>query len=201
MSITDGQVVLRPRPGGSDSPILVDPRLSVSRIGSRAYPPALEDLATQIRCFSRTGTISEAAAENPLVGRTAAPEVDTAANRNSSRSSEHHQGHMLQCVSAFLSGSMHGQRCQTPLPCVASLYACRRYELVQAADAQRFGVGASGEADRQQRERAAALQAALTQPPGRPVSLQREVTPLQASASLGLNADSPSPWHRPKLQV
>ncbi len=58
--------------------------------------------------------------------------------------------------------------------------ACRRYELVQAADAQRFGVGASGEADMQQRERAAALQAALTQPPGRPVSLQREVTPVQA---------------------
>ncbi len=52
MSITDGQVVLRPRPGGAESPILVDPRLSVSRIGSRAYPPALEDLATQIRCTS-----------------------------------------------------------------------------------------------------------------------------------------------------
>ena len=52
MSITDGQVVLRPRPGGPESPILVDPRLSVSRIGSRAYPPALEDLATQIRSAS-----------------------------------------------------------------------------------------------------------------------------------------------------
>ena len=50
---------------------------------------------------------------------------------------------------------------------------------MQAADAQRFGVDASGEADRQQRERAAALQAALTQPPGRPVSLQREVSPGQ----------------------
>ena len=49
MSITDGQVVLRPRPGGADAPISVDPRLSVSRIGSRAYPPALETLATQIR--------------------------------------------------------------------------------------------------------------------------------------------------------
>ena len=47
---------------------------------------------------------------------------------------------------------------------------------MQAADAQRFGVDASSEADRQQRERAAALQAALTQPPGRPVSLQREVS-------------------------
>ena len=52
-----------------------------------------------------------------------------------------------------------------------------RYELVQAADAQRFGVDSSSEADRQQQERAAALQAALTQPPGRPVSLQREVCP------------------------
>ena len=52
MSITDGQVVLRPRQGGPESPILVDPRLSVSRIGSRAYPQALEDLATQIRSAS-----------------------------------------------------------------------------------------------------------------------------------------------------
>ena len=50
MSITDGQVVLLPRPGGPGAPINVDPRLSVSRIGTRAYPPALATLAPQIRC-------------------------------------------------------------------------------------------------------------------------------------------------------
>lgn len=49
MSITDGQVVLLPRPGGPGAPVNVDPRLSVSRIGTRAYPPALAALAPQIR--------------------------------------------------------------------------------------------------------------------------------------------------------
>lgn len=49
MSITDGQVVLLARPDGPEAPINVDPRLSVSRIGTRAYPPALETLAPQIR--------------------------------------------------------------------------------------------------------------------------------------------------------
>ena len=49
MSITDGQVVLLARADGPGTPINVDPRLSVSRIGTRAYPPALEALAPQIR--------------------------------------------------------------------------------------------------------------------------------------------------------
>ena len=49
MSIADGQTVLR---GGGDAAaagVVVDARLSVSRIGSRAFPPALEGLAPQIR--------------------------------------------------------------------------------------------------------------------------------------------------------
>ena len=58
---------------------------------------------------------------------------------------------------------------------------CGRYELVQAADAARFGVETSSAAVRQQQERAAALQAALTQTPGRPVSLQREARPAPAA--------------------
>lgn len=49
MSIADGQTVLR-HTGGSDTEgVSVDARLSVSRIGSRAFPPALEALAPQIR--------------------------------------------------------------------------------------------------------------------------------------------------------
>lgn len=48
MSIADGQTVLRAGDAGSVG-VSVDPRLSVSRIGSRAFPPALEALAPQIR--------------------------------------------------------------------------------------------------------------------------------------------------------
>ncbi|CAL8468619.1 g8159 [Coccomyxa elongata] len=47
MSIADGQVVLQ-RESGSGR-VTVDPQASVSRIGSRAYPPALADLAVQLR--------------------------------------------------------------------------------------------------------------------------------------------------------
>lgn len=46
MSIADGQVVLEQHADGS---IGVDARLSVSRIGSRASPPALASLAPSIR--------------------------------------------------------------------------------------------------------------------------------------------------------
>ncbi len=47
MSIADGQVVLQREDGGAA--VGVDPQASVSRIGSRAYPPALADLAVQLR--------------------------------------------------------------------------------------------------------------------------------------------------------
>lgn len=48
MSIADGQVVLM---GGRDlsTGVEVDPRLSVSRIGTYAFPPALKPLAPRIR--------------------------------------------------------------------------------------------------------------------------------------------------------
>ncbi|KAK9824846.1 hypothetical protein WJX81_006563 [Elliptochloris bilobata] len=46
MSIADGQVVLVPGPGGLP---VVDPAASISRIGGRAYPPALATLAPQLR--------------------------------------------------------------------------------------------------------------------------------------------------------
>lgn len=49
--------------------------------------------------------------------------------------------------------------------------------MMQAMDALRWGPGSSSLAVRQQQEHAAALQAALRQPLGRPVSLQREVRP------------------------
>jgi F-type H+-transporting ATPase subunit alpha len=60
MSIVDGQIVLkRPSEVGMDlkdkdkskphAGVLVDPRASLSRIGSRAHPPALVDLAPTIR--------------------------------------------------------------------------------------------------------------------------------------------------------
>ena len=54
MSIADGQTVLRGDAGGdvAASGVSVDARLSVSRIGSRAFPPALETLAPQIRWSS-----------------------------------------------------------------------------------------------------------------------------------------------------
>ena len=48
MSIADGQVVLE-RSSEAGAPVSVDARLSVSRIGSRAYPPALALLAPSIR--------------------------------------------------------------------------------------------------------------------------------------------------------
>ena len=47
MSIADGQVVLR-RDAASGM-VSVDPQASISRIGGRAYPPALADLAVQLR--------------------------------------------------------------------------------------------------------------------------------------------------------
>ena len=46
MSIADGQVVLE---RAADATVGVDARLSISRIGSRAYPPALANLAPSIR--------------------------------------------------------------------------------------------------------------------------------------------------------
>eukprot|EP00884_Botryococcus_braunii_P012711 jgi/Botrbrau1/21440/Bobra.0216s0048.1 len=45
MSITDGQIVVHKQ----DDVVLVDPELSISRIGVRAYPPAMKSLAPQIR--------------------------------------------------------------------------------------------------------------------------------------------------------
>ncbi len=62
MSIVDGQVVLLREdamadagPASSSSggqqqhTVIVDPQASISRIGSRAYPPALAELAVQLR--------------------------------------------------------------------------------------------------------------------------------------------------------
>ncbi|KAL4448343.1 hypothetical protein ABPG75_005562 [Micractinium tetrahymenae] len=49
MSITDGQVVLKPGRDAVTGGVTVDPQLSVSRIGSRAYHPAMEALAPQVR--------------------------------------------------------------------------------------------------------------------------------------------------------
>ncbi len=46
MSIADGQVVLVPGRGGAPA---VDPAASISRIGGRAYPPALAALAPALR--------------------------------------------------------------------------------------------------------------------------------------------------------
>ena len=48
MSIADGQVVLA-HDDQSGSAVGVDARLSISRIGARAYPPALAGLAPSIR--------------------------------------------------------------------------------------------------------------------------------------------------------
>jgi F0F1-type ATP synthase alpha subunit len=64
MSIADGQTVLRHAVGGDvdTEGVAVDARLSVSRIGSRAFPPALEALAPQIRCA--------ATVLHPFVGHT-----------------------------------------------------------------------------------------------------------------------------------
>lgn len=49
MSIADGQIVLRKGRDGATGGILVDPQQSVSRIGTRAYYPALATLAPQVR--------------------------------------------------------------------------------------------------------------------------------------------------------
>jgi F-type H+-transporting ATPase subunit alpha len=49
MSITDGQIVLRAVRDGPTGGVSVNPQLSVSRIGSRAYAPAIASLAPQVR--------------------------------------------------------------------------------------------------------------------------------------------------------
>ncbi|KAI3426327.1 hypothetical protein D9Q98_008700 [Chlorella vulgaris] len=49
MSITDGQVVLQAARDAVTGGVSVDPQLSVSRIGSRAYHPALEVMAPLVR--------------------------------------------------------------------------------------------------------------------------------------------------------
>ena len=47
MSIADGQVVLQR--DSATGAVGVNPQASISRIGSRAYPPALADLAIDLR--------------------------------------------------------------------------------------------------------------------------------------------------------
>jgi len=49
MSITDGQVVLRAQRDPVTGGVSVDPQLSVSRIGSRAYSPAVAEIAPLVR--------------------------------------------------------------------------------------------------------------------------------------------------------
>lgn len=49
MSMADGQIVLEATRDRVTGGPLVDPRLSVSRIGSRAYSPAIADLASLVR--------------------------------------------------------------------------------------------------------------------------------------------------------
>eukprot|EP00892_Ulva_mutabilis_P004027 jgi/Ulvmu1/1997/UM012_0159.1 len=48
MSIADGQAVLRAAAAG-ERPLTLDCTTSLSRLGSRAYPPALKDLAPKVR--------------------------------------------------------------------------------------------------------------------------------------------------------
>ena len=47
LSIADGQVVLQR--DSATGAVSVNPQASISRIGSRAYPPALADLAIDLR--------------------------------------------------------------------------------------------------------------------------------------------------------
>ena len=47
MSIADGQVVLQR--DSATGAVSVNPQASISRIGSRAYPPALANLAVDLR--------------------------------------------------------------------------------------------------------------------------------------------------------
>lgn len=49
MSIVDGQIVLKAGRDPATGGVAVDPQLSVSRIGSRAFSPAVMDLAPQVR--------------------------------------------------------------------------------------------------------------------------------------------------------
>ncbi len=49
MSICDGQAVVGAAPDPATGGAVVDPAASVSRIGTRAYPPALRDLAPAVR--------------------------------------------------------------------------------------------------------------------------------------------------------
>lgn len=49
MSITDGQIVLRAMRDEATGGVSVNPQLSVSRIGSRAYAPAMSELAPLVR--------------------------------------------------------------------------------------------------------------------------------------------------------
>jgi hypothetical protein len=50
MSLADGQIVLEERQAAGGAGLSVDPKASVSRIGSRGYPRALAAMAPQIRC-------------------------------------------------------------------------------------------------------------------------------------------------------
>lgn len=47
MSIADGQAVLRPAGDGA-RPLTLDCTTSLSRLGARAYPPALKELAPKV---------------------------------------------------------------------------------------------------------------------------------------------------------
>ena len=49
MSMTDGQIVLKGARDEASGGVLIDPQLSVSRIGARAYAPAIAELASLIR--------------------------------------------------------------------------------------------------------------------------------------------------------
>ncbi len=169
MSIADGQVVLVPGRGGAPA---VDPAASISRIGGRAYPPALAALAPQLR-FERAQARDAPSAsmshtyQFPLGSKQYNTVcIHGAASRCDAGLRQHN----------FLCTGRHG--CFL-LPAGA---AARR---AQAADALRFASDPGAPGVRRQAAFMAVAWAALAQEPGQPVPLEEQARlPLTRPAGL-----------------
>ena len=150
MSIADGQVVLRR--DAVTGMVSVDPQASISRIGSRAYPPALADLAVQLRF------------ELAQVGRRMQPRLLCSAEWP------------LGCSADWGTGDAGSEGW------LASLWTEVCVVLAQAVDARRFGLNPDDAMAQQQAQFAEQAQAALAQTPGHPAPLEEQVQPSHETA-------------------
>jgi hypothetical protein len=162
MSIADGQVVLQR--DMSSGQVTVDPQTSVSRIGTRAYAPALSDLAVQLRFdLAQARVFPMGIPSSPALLLCTHGAVDETG-----------------CLAQSGDASPEGR-----LACSGGQTLSRRsHANVQAVDAARFTNDPQGTAVREQASFAEQTRAALAQTPGHPVPLEEQASAHAHSPSL-----------------